>query len=224
MNKKAVFAAALALCLGLAACGSKAPSQEEVEEAIRNGSVTVEDALDKGWVTQEWVDSYLDEGSVPAADKVAVNMVGEFETVTLEGDVFTNKDMGSTLFLAFLDPEDTGASDFYQALTDGLEGVRAAGADILVCSKGGMDAELFQDAPFTVVEYNDSMKSALAGNDEMASGSPCVGVWYVNGSLLSAWSMEIDGESLADSAESFVAMGQEMEQSTGEDMPAIAMG
>ena len=35
MNKKAVFAAALALCLGLAACGSKAPSQEEVEEAIR---------------------------------------------------------------------------------------------------------------------------------------------------------------------------------------------
>lgn len=58
----------------------------------------------------------------------------------------------------------------------------------------------------------------------MASGSPCVGVWYVNGSLLSAWSMEIDGESLADSAESFVAMGQEMEQSTGEDMPAIAMG
>ena len=72
-----------------------------------------------------------------------------------------------------------------------------------------------------MVEYNDSMKSALAGNDEMASGSPCVGVWYVNGSLLSAWSMEIDGESLADSAESFVAMGQEMEQSTGEDMPAI---
>lgn len=78
-----------------AACGSKAPSQEEVEEAIRNGSVTVEDALDKGWVTQEWVDSYLDEGSVPAADKVAVNMVGEFETVTLEGDAFTNKDIGS---------------------------------------------------------------------------------------------------------------------------------
>ena len=56
MKQSAILAGALALCLTLSACGSKAPSPEEVEAAIRDGSVTVEDALDKGWITQEWAE------------------------------------------------------------------------------------------------------------------------------------------------------------------------
>lgn len=215
MNKKIAFAA-LALCLTLTACASKAPSQEEVEAAIRDGSVTLEDAVDQGWVTQEWADSYLEENSVPAADKIAINMVGEFETQTLTGESFTNEDIPDITFLVFLDPEDAGASSFYEALVNAVEGVRSAGADIVVCNKGSMEVDLFQDAPFSVVSYNASMQEALAQNDEMASDIPCVGVWYVNGSLVSAWTSEIDSDDLADSAASFVAMGQDSgEQADG---------
>ena len=83
MNKHVILAGALALCLTLSACGDKAPKQEEVEAAIRDGSLTVEDALDKGWIDQAWVDSCMEESSVPAADKVAVNRVGRFETLPL---------------------------------------------------------------------------------------------------------------------------------------------
>lgn len=215
MNKKIAFAA-LALCLTLTACASKAPSQEEVEAAIRDGSVTLEDAVDQGWVTQEWADSYLEENSVPAADKIAINMVGEFETQTLTGESFTNEDIPDITFLVFLDPEDAGASSFYEALVNAVEGVRSAGADIVVCNKGSMEVDLFQDAPFSVVSYNASMQEALAQNDEMASDIPCVGVWYVNGSLVSAWTSEIDSDDLADSAASFVSMGQDSgEQADG---------
>ena len=228
MKKKIVLTAALALCLTLTACGSKAPSLEEVETAIRDGSVTIQDALDKGWVTQEWADSYLEENSVPAADKVTINMVGEFETETLAGDPFTNEDIPDTAFLAFLDPEDPGSADFYEALVQAAEGVRAAGADILVCKKGSGDAALFQEAPFPVVSYNDSMKDALAQNDDMASEIPCVGVWYVNGSLISAWSSQIDAEDLADSAPSFVSMSQDTDDSTQDgtqdSTAAVTMG
>mgnify|MGYP005775585249 FL=1 len=224
MQKKRVVAAALALCLTLAACGSKAPSQEEVEAAIRDGSVTVQDALDKGWITQEWADSYLEENTVPAADKVAFNKVGDFTTQTLAGEEFTNEDLPSVAFVAFLDPEDEGFADFYQALSDGAEGVRSAGADIVACVKGDMDAQLFQDAPFSIVAYNDSMKEALAQNDEMASGIPCTGVWYVNGSLISAWSSSLDGEALAESAGGYVSMGQESGGETEDGMAAITMG
>lgn len=224
MKKKLIFTAALALCLGLVSCASKAPSLEEVEAAIKDGSVTVEDALDKGWVTQEWVDQYMEESSVPAADKVAINMVGEFTTETSTGETFTNKDMPATAFVAFLDPEDDGAADFYQALVDAADGVRSAGGDIVVCSKGGLDAELFQNAPFSIVAYNDSMKTALAQNDEMASGIPCTGVWYVNGSLISAWTTTLDGADLVDDTASFVSMGQDQDSSAGDGMAAIAMG
>ena len=226
MKKKMILAGALALCLTLSACGSQAPSQEEVEAAIEDGSITVEDALNKGWVTQEWVDSYMEENTVPAADKMAVNKVGEFETKTVTGDTFTNQDIPAVAFMVFLDPEDAGAQAYYDELVKAVEDVRAAGADIVVCSKGGMDAELYQDAPFSVVEYNDSMKAALAQNDGMASGIPCVGVWYVDGSLISAWSSEVDAASLADSAASFAGMAAdgETQSGMGGSMEAMPMG
>ena len=224
MKKKSVLAGALALCLALSACGSKQPTLEEVEAAIRDGSVTVEDALDKGWIDQEWVDSYLEENSVPAADKIAVNKVGEFKTQTRDGETFTHQDLPDTAFVAFLDLEGDSAAEYYQALVDGVEDVRAAGADIVVCSKGGMDAEMYQDAPFSVVEYNDSMKQALGNNDEMASGAPCIGVWYAKGALLSAWLAKADAASLADEAAGFVAMSEEPQESTEGGMAAMPVG
>lgn len=224
MKQSAILAGALALCLTLSACGSKAPSPEEVEAAIRDGSVTVEDALDKGWITQEWADRYQEERTVPAADKMAFNKVGAFETETLTGETFTGEELPDAAFLAFLDPEDPGAADFYAGLVDAAEDVRAAGADIVVCSKGDMDAGLFQDAPFPVVAYNESMRTALAQNDEMASEIPCVGVWYVNGSLISAWSSQVEAEDLAASAPGFAAMAQEDETSGEDGMAAVAMG
>ena len=226
MKKKMILAGALALCLTLSACGSQAPSREEVEAAIEDGSITVEDALNKGWVTQEWVDSYMEENTVPAADKMAVNKVGEFETQTVTGDPFTNQDIPAVAFMVFLDPEDAGAQAYYDELVKAVEDVRAAGADIVVCSKGGMDAELYQDAPFSVVEYNDAMKTVLAQNDGMASEIPCVGVWYVDGSLISAWSSEVDAASLADSAASFAGMAAdgETQSGMGGSMEAMPMG
>lgn len=226
MNKKLVMTAALALSVVLTACGSKAPSQEEVEAAIRDGSVTVEDAVEKGWVTQEWADDYLQENTVEAADKVTYNAVGDFTTETLDGETFTRENLPDTAFVAFLDPADDGTAAFYEALTAAADDVRAAGADILVCNKGDMDDALFQDAPVTVVSYNDSMREALAQNDEMASGLACTGVWCVNGSLISAWLSQVEAQDLIDSAASFVEMTQETGDTTesGDGMAAVAMG
>lgn len=226
MKKKMILAGALALCLTLSACGSQAPSQEEVEAAIEDGSITIEDALDKGWIDQAWVDSYMEENSVPVADKIAINKVGEFETKTVTGDTFTNQDIPAVAFMVFLDPEDAGAQAYYDELVKAVEDVRAAGADIVVCSKGGMDAELYQDAPFSVVEYNDAMKAALAQNDGMASEIPCVSVWYVDGSLISAWNSQVDAASLTDSAAGFVSMaaGEETQSGTEGSMEAMPMG
>lgn len=226
MKKKIILAGALALCLTLSACGSQAPSLEEVEAAIEDGSITIEDALDKGWIDQAWVDSYMEENSVPAADKIAINKVGDFETETVTGDPFTNQDIPAVAFMVFMDPEDAGAQAYYDELVKAVEDVRAAGADIVVCSKGGMDAKMYQDAPFSVAEYNDAMKAALAQNDEMASEIPCVGVWHVDGSLISAWNSQVDAASLTDSAAGFAGMaaGEETQSGTEGGMEAMPMG
>ena len=49
-KRAAALGLAALLTLSLAACGEKAPSLEEVEQAIEAGTLTVEDAQDKGWV------------------------------------------------------------------------------------------------------------------------------------------------------------------------------
>ena len=224
MKQKWIIGAALALSFTLAACGQSKLSIEEVEAAIEDGSVTVQDALDKGWVTQEWADNYQEENSVPAADKIAINQVGSFETETLSGETFTDSYLSNVAYLAFIDVDDAGAADFYDGLVNAAERVQQAGAEIIVCSKDDVAAELFTDAPFPVISYNDAMQDALAQNDEMASGISCTGVWYVNGSLVSAWNSSVDADDLADAAESFVAMGQETDDGTTDGTAAIAMG
>jgi len=68
MKRWTVMFLTAACALSLAACGTQKPSLDEVKQAIAEGTVTLEDAVGKGWVTQEWADEYLEENSVPAAD------------------------------------------------------------------------------------------------------------------------------------------------------------
>lgn len=121
-RKLAVLGLAAAMALSLAACGEKRPSQEDVEQSIEAGTLTIEDALDKGWVDQAWVDAYYEENSVPAASKTESNMVGDFATTTLSGEAFTREQLGDVVFFAFLDPEAEGTQVFYNALAEGYGG------------------------------------------------------------------------------------------------------
>ena len=136
-RKLAVLGLAAAMALSLAACGEKRPSQEDVEQSIEAGTLTIEDALDKGWVDQAWVDAYYEENSVPAASKTESNMVGDFATTTLSGEAFTREQLGDVVFFAFLDPEAEGTQVFYNALAEGYGGVAENGAEILACTKSG---------------------------------------------------------------------------------------
>ena len=210
-KRAAALGLAALLTLSLAACGEKAPSLEEVEQAIEAGTLTVEDAQDKGWVDQAWVDGYWEARTVPAVDKIEINRVGEFTTTTLSGEPFTQEDLGHVLLFAFVDPasEDVGA--FYDAMTAAWDGVQEAGAGMVLCLKGEDERGQFADAPFPVILYNDSLKEALGNNSGMVEDKdvPNTASWYVNGSFLSAWLMVLDAEELPEDAAAFVAMGQE---------------
>ena len=134
MKRLTALLLAAALALSLAACGEKRPSQEDVEQSIEAGTLTIEAALDKGWVDQAWEDAYYEENSVPAASKTESNMVGDFATTTLSGEAFTREQLGDVVIFAFLDPEAEGTQVFYNALAEGNGGVAENGAEILVCT------------------------------------------------------------------------------------------
>lgn len=222
MKKMKMILLVTVCMLYLAACGSKAPSLKEVEQAIQEGSVTIEDALEKGWVTQEWVDSYMENRSVPAADKAASNAVASFTTTTVSGEEFTSDRIPDVTFFAFIDPADEGAGAYYQGLVAAHEGVLANGGQILLCTKDKENTEMFSDAPFPVILYNASLKEAVKNNAEMIEGIPNTGSWYINGAFLSAWTSSVDTEDIVESAKAFTEIQQETngEENNG-DMAVI---
>ena len=220
----AIFLAAVCT-LSLTACGSQKPSLDEVEKAISEGNVTVEDALEKGWVTQEWVDNYIEQRSVPATSKTEAGAIGDFSTTTLSGEEFTREQMADVTLFVFLDPADPDAETFYQALADGYEGVKENGAEILVCTKSEDGNEMFEAAPFPVIHYNDSLKNAVGTHKDMIEGMPNTASWCVNASFLSSWFSAVKADDLPDSAASFVEMQKEMtDGDSGENGGMAVMG
>ena len=81
---------------------------------------------------------------------------------------------------------------------------------ILVCTKSGTGSEMFADAPFPVILYNDSLAAAVGSNRSMVEDGemPNVASWYVNGAFLSAWYSAVDAEELPASAAAFVEMSR----------------
>lgn len=194
---------AASLAATLTACTNK-PTQEEVEQAIADGSVTVEDAVEKGWVTQEWAEEYQESLSVPAIDKVAYHAIEEFTTQTMSGEEFTRDDVADVTFFAFIDPASSEAENYYQEIVNAYPEIQKAGAEVVVCNKGEKNAEMFAEAPFPVILYNDSLKEAMGNNAGMVEETENTASWYVNGSFLSAWYGKVEAEDLKDSAATFV--------------------
>lgn len=223
MKKWMAILAAAGCLLALSGCGQQKPSLDEVEQAINEGNVTIEDALDKGWITQDWVDTYYEENTVPSADKMESGAFGDFSTTTLSGDEFTADQMGDVTLFVFLDPNDPDAAAFYQALVDGYEGVKENGAEILVCTKSEDGNELFDNAPFPVILYNDSLKAATENHREMIEGVPNTASWCVNTSFLSAWFSSVEAEELADDAAAFVETQKDMGDKNSDETGGMAV-
>ena len=97
----------------------------------------------------------------------------------------------------------------------------ANGAGIVLCTKSEEGNELFADAPFPVILYNDSLKAAVGKNSGII---PNTASWYVNGSFYSSWSLKVDAEDLVEDAAAFVEMSQDKELSGADSADSGAAG
>lgn len=235
MKKWMAILAAAGCLLALSGCGQQKPSLDEVEQTINEGNITVEDALDKGWITQEWADQYIASNTVDAADKTVSFGIGDFKTQTAAGEEFTREDLNPVTFWAFIDPSDSEAESWYQALTESYQEIEDKGAEVLVCTKDDEDFSMFEDAPFTVIVYNDSVEEALSNNgmSEMVEELPNTGNWFVGEYFASSWYSKLTAEDLIEAADGFIGLYQERQndassQDTSDDtsdsMSAVAMG
>ena len=221
MKKKILFLLAVTLCLSLIACTSKKPSQSEIELALANGTLTYQDALDKKWITEEWMKEHIQANSVPLADKTQSNLLGDFATRTLANKAFSNDDLAPVTFIAFVNPESESGREQFELLASAYEDVLAHGGELLVVTMSEEEIDLYADADFPVVYYNESLQSALGSLVEMVDGNDFVGSWNGNSAFLSAWYMAIDPDTLGETAQSF---GDMINSSDEESATMVPMG
>ena len=219
MKKMITLLLASVMTLSLVACGSSKPSEEEVIASIEAGTLTIEDAVEKGYVDEQWVEDYRAENSVEASKKSEANMLAAFETENLAGEAFTDDDLTPVTFIAFLNPNSEDAIAQYNILAETYDAVVATGADILIVNTTGEDSDLFADAKFEVVSYNDSMKTAMGTLVEMVNEDGFVGSWNVNNSFLSAWYMSVDADSFVETGKSMVDTLTQPEQGADAMVP-----
>ncbi len=200
------------LCIAsMAGCSERKPSTEDVEKAIRNGDMTLEDALEKGYVSEEWADRHFPDDSVPAMDKLEANRIGDFTTKTLSGEDFTREDLPQVFFFAFLDLTTDEGMKAQEQMLKAYEEVKEAGAE-LVLAVTKQDESTKAEAPFPMIVFNDSLKEAVGKNIEMITDKN-TGSWCVERAFLSAWYSKIEAQTLTESAASFVEMLEGLENS-----------
>ena len=204
------------LALSLSACGKKEPGTAEIEQAIGAGTLTIEDALNKGWVDEAWVETYLETHSVPASDKIEAYRVGDFTTTTITGEEFTQAQVQDVTLFAFVDPETEGALSFFEEMCAAAPAVEEAGAGLLLCVKGTTPTDLFSGAPFPVILLNDSLQNAMGFNSETVEDPDLLNTasWYVSGTFLSSWYASLTREGLAEDARTFVTVAAQMRETS----------
>lgn len=225
MKRFAVILIAAACMTSLTACGSGKPDLEEVEKAIAEGNVTIEDAFEKGWVSQEWVDAYYDENAVDAANKSEVYSLGEFSAQTISGETYTSDDLAGVTYFAFFDP--SNAEDYFRKLCDANDAVEKNGGKILAFSMSEIETDVFKDAPFQILFYNDSVGKALPdGTDEfikeIVNELYFTGSWFADGYFQTAWNSAVDEEELAQTAKNLTDDLAGKDDSNEEDDQAAA--
>lgn len=221
MKKLMIMMVIGVLVISIAACGDSKPSVEEVKAAIENGTLTVEDAIEKGWITSDDIAS-IDMGeSIPAENKLTANMLGDFQTSRLDGTSFTNKDLSDFTYLTFINPNSENAKECINVLTEKYDEIKNANAEVIIflidfdntenaekiektetnedsqISQENVDLEWLQtlkDLDISVLQYNDSVKNALGANADMVKSDGFTGTWNVGGAFPLAWSMKIDAE------------------------------
>lgn len=146
------FGLTVILVLSLAACCGKKPSLEGVEQAIGAGTLTIEDALDKGWVDEAWVEQYLKEHSVPASDKMEEYQVGPFTTTTVSGKKIANEQVRNVALFTFVEPETEGEVSVFEEMEAVFPDVEKVGAELILRLKDEAQTEQFADAPFPVIK------------------------------------------------------------------------
>lgn len=188
-------------------CGNNTLSDNEIEKAISEGVLSVEDAYERDLIDDEQFEMYSNEReatSIPAVNKKLSNKIGAFESTTMKGEPFTNDNLNEVTYFAFINPNAETGQKAYEVIENNYDSIIENGGDVLIVSIGIDELGLMNDSEITIIEYNESIIEALGDLTEMINLDGFSGAWNGSGAFLSAWHLKINEESLLETMTSIL--------------------
>jgi len=203
MKKIVALCCALALTLSLTACSSR-PSDEKIKEALDQGTITVEDAISKGWIDDEWIQENFEQVEA----KTKVYLFGDFETTYLDGTPVTSDIIHDTMCLVFFNTAGEETLNQLAVFQEAKEEMEKAGVPLLgIVTDTDLDAakEKLADFDFPIIVYNDEMKEALSEFSGIIESDLTTNFTH-SGGFYSAWYSETTVDDLVETARNFADM------------------
>lgn len=198
--KKAI-AALLSALLVLTGCSS-IPSDEKIKSALEDGTITVEDAKQKGWINQEWIKKHFE--TVEAKSKIY--LFDPFQTTYLDGTFASSELIEGTMCLVFFNTKKAETLEKLKIFDQLYEEMREIGVPVLgiiTDDKPDEAKEALSGLHFPVIVYNQEMQNSLKNYDGLAR-TDLVWVFTKNGGIYSAWCTKGDADDILSDAEGLV--------------------
>ena len=173
-------------------CSSN-PTIEETIKAVEDGKLTYSDAVEKGYITNE----YLEENGyvMEAANKVvSAPKLNSFTSTDINGEevtqeIFKNSENG--VYVVFWNTDNEDSVKEINELNEIYETAVQNKYEIvgIVIDKDNAEAakEIAKDIKFKNVLFNDEMQKSLANGLDMLENLPISVYSNSNGDLITAW-------------------------------------
>lgn len=197
MKKMTIILLSGVLAFSLVGCNST-PSDEKIKSALAEGTITVEDAKNKGWIDDEWIA----ENFSPIEAQTKIQMFDPFETTYLDGASASSAIIEGDMCLVFFNTQQEDTLEKLKVYNDVSAQMEELGVPILgIITDQDTEAakEKLTDIKFPIIVYNDAMQKSLAGYAEMIDGD-ITSVFTKDGGFGTAWSTGETAESLLDYA------------------------
>lgn len=203
MKKMTIISCLLALSLGLTACGST-PSDKEIKAALDDGTITIEDAKEKGWIDDKWIEENFEQ--VKAQSKIY--LFDPFETTYLDGTPASSDLIHGTMCLVFFDTTGEDTMEKLAAYEEAYPKFEEAGVPLLgIVTDDDFEAArntLEGKVTFPVIIYNDEMKESMKDYSAMTE-LDIAGVFTRDGGFYTAWYTNTTADDLVEAATGLAA-------------------
>lgn len=193
MKRKLILIISCLLVFSMAGCNSK-PSEEKIKAALDDGTITVEDAKEKGWIDDDWINAHYEK--IDAKSKIY--LFDPFKTTYLDGTPASSNIIEGKTCMVFFDTQQEKTLEKLTIFNDISEEMKAIGIPVIgIITDEDIDAakEKLTDIRFPVIVYNDSMQQSLKNYDELIH-SDLVSIFTKEGGFYTAWNTDAKADEL----------------------------